>query len=147
MKAYPNWFYPLLLISLLTLIVTGLLLIPTTLTMRFEWDIFWQLSGSDRLATVASHTITSYLILVMVGALSTIHMRAGVRSQKNQHSGFSLITIFAILTLTGIGLFYLADESLILLVSAIHIVIGVLLLGVFIVHFSNNRVKKSRQIS
>ena len=31
----------LLLISLITLVMTGLLLIPTTLTMRFEWDVLW----------------------------------------------------------------------------------------------------------
>lgn len=146
MKAYPNWFYPLLLISLLTLVLTGLLLIPTTLTMRFEWDVFWQLIGADRLATLAGHTSSSYLILMLVGALSTIHMRAGVRSKKNQRSGFSLIAIFSMLTLTGIGLFYLADESLILFASAIHIITGVSLIGVFTMHFTHNTMKKSKQI-
>lgn len=144
MKAYPNWFYPLLLISLLTLVVTGLLLIPTTLTMRFEWDVFWQLSGGDRLAAVASHTITSYLMLAMVGALSTIHMRAGVRSKKNQRSGFSLVAIFFTLTLTGIGLFYLASEPLILLASTLHLVVGVVLVAAFTLHFvKNKQIKKS----
>ncbi|MFT7414362.1 MAG: heme A synthase [Methylophagaceae bacterium] len=135
MKAYPNWFYPLLLIILFALLTTGLLLIPNTLTMRFEWDVLWQLSGGNRLAAVAIHTLSSYVILMMMGALSTIHMRAGIRSQKNQRSGFSLIAIFFTLTLTGLGLFYLANNTLILLASTLHIMAGAALAAVFTLHF------------
>jgi len=119
--------------------MTGLLLLPTTLTMRFEWDVFWQLSGGTRLATVAGHTITSYLMLMMVGALSIIHMRAGVLRQKNQRSGFSLVAILFTLTLTGIGLFYLASDSLILLASTLHIIAGIAIVAVFTLHFVKNK--------
>ncbi len=45
--------------------------------MRFEWDVLWQLSGGDRLVTMAGHSLSSYL---MVGTLSAIHMRASIRS-------------------------------------------------------------------
>jgi heme A synthase len=143
MKAYPDWFYPIILISLFTLVMTGLLLIPVTLIMRFEWDVLWKLNGGVRLFTVASHTLSSYLILMMVGALSPIHMRAGISRKKNKRSGFSLIAIFFTLTLTGLGLLYLASNALILLASIVHVVIGIVLVVVFMVHFvKNKRIKK-----
>lgn len=143
MRSYPKWFYPLVLTCLIVLVVTGLLLIPTTLTMRFEWDAFWTLSGDNRLAAVASHTVISYLMLIIVGALSTIHMGEGVRRQKNQGSGFGLLVIFFTLMLTGIGLLYLASNTLIMLASTIHIFLGLLIAITFVLHVFNN--KKTRR--
>lgn len=40
--------------------MTGLLLIPTTLTMRFECDVIWSLNGGARLITLTGHTLSSY---------------------------------------------------------------------------------------
>lgn len=75
----------------------------------------------------------------MVRALSTIHMCASIRSQKKRRSGVSLIAIFFSLTLTGLGLFYLAGASLILLASTIHIIVGIVLIAIFALHVVKNK--------
>ena len=135
MKAYPTWFYISLLIALFGLAISGLLLIPTSLEMRFEWDVFWRLSGEQRLVSVAIHTTLSYLILVKIGALSRVHMQAGLKNKRNRISGISLIILFTLLALTGVGLFYLGEESWILPTSSLHIFAGIALIGVFTSHF------------
>ncbi len=143
MKAYPKWFYVCLISSLLIIVVTGCLLIPTALEMRFEQDVMWRLAYSQRLVAVASHTTFSYLMLTMVGALSTIHMRAGVKTKTNYRTGFSLVTLFVVLLVTGIGLLYLGDEDWILSASALHSAVGLSLVVIFCLHYFNN--KKTRQ--
>jgi heme A synthase len=135
MKAYPNWFYGLLLASFIVLGLSGLLLIPTMLDMRLEYDVFWRLSASDRLISVAFHVMSSYLIMMLLGALSVIHMRAGMKTQRNARTGLGMVALFSVLLMTGVGLFYLGDDMLVLASSLTHTLVGGILLLVFFVHF------------
>jgi heme A synthase len=139
MKAYPAWFYQVVIVILVTLFLSGVLLIPTTFDMRFEWDVIWRLTGQQRLISVATHTTSSYLLFLIIGALSTIHMRAGFIKRKNKISGVLLVLCFFVMMLSGVGLFYLADEELITLASLVHMVLGLLLPLVFIMHFINGK--------
>lgn len=135
MKAYPRWFYHLLLLSLFVLLITGFLLIPTTLDMRFEYDVIWRLEHSQRLITVATHTTVSYFLIAFLGALFTVHMRSGLKRRQSLITGIGLASSFLLLLLTGIGLFYFGNESLILLSSTLHILIGLMSLVLFTGHF------------
>jgi heme A synthase len=135
MKAYPRWFYVLLLLGLLLLAVTGILLVPNSLSMRFELDIAWALDGSRRLLSAALHTTASFLILFIVGALFPIHMRAGIRAKKNLRSGLTLVACFLVLSMTGIGLFYFGGEQLLIGTAFLHMLAGGLLLLLFALHF------------
>lgn len=141
MKAYPSWFLPVLLTSIIVLIVSGLLLIPTTLEMRFMQNVSWRLSGSLRLIDVATHTSVSYLIMMIIGALGMIHMRAGWRKQQNHISGILLLSVFVILLLSGLGLLYFGEESWILTASVAHIAAGVMIIGFAAVHIVNGRLR------
>ena len=141
MKAYPSWFLPLLLTTITVLIVSGLLLIPTTLEMRFMQNMSWRLSGSLRLMDVATHTSVSYLMMMLIGALAMIHMRAGWRKQHNHISGVLLLTVFLILLLSGLGLLYFGEESWILTASVAHIAAGVGIIGFAAVHIVKGRLR------
>lgn len=135
MKGYGSWFYSSLLLSLFVISLTGLLLIPTLLDMRFEQDLLWRLSSPDRQITVALHTLFSYLILIMIGALYPIHIRSGIKTKRNNRTGISLVSLFALLLLSGIGLFYLGSENWILAVSATHTIAGLSVTVMFTLHF------------
>lgn len=139
MKAYPKWFYVCLISSLLIIVVSGCLLIPTSLVMRFEQNVVWRLAYSQQVVTVAMHTTFSYLILALIGALSTIHMRAGVKTKKNYRTGFSLVALFVVLLLSGIGLLYLGDEDWIVTASALHSGVGLSLLVILLLHYFNRK--------
>jgi len=147
MKSYPNWFYYSLLTSLAILILSGILLIPTALDMRFEWNVIWRLSGEQYLIAVAMHTTVSYLTLTALGALIPIHMKAGFITKKNYFSGLGLILLFIILATTGVGLLYLANSQLILLVDALHILIGIALIIIFLVHFNFKNRRRGKSYS
>lgn len=135
MKGYGSWFYSSLLLSLFVISLTGLLLIPTLLDMRFEQDLLWRLSSPDRQITVALHTLFSYLILIMIGALYPIHIRSGIKTKRNNRTGISLVSLFALLLLSGIGLFYLGSENWILAASATHTIAGLSVTVMFTLHF------------
>jgi heme A synthase len=134
-KGYGSWFYSSLLLSLFVISLTGLLLIPTLLDMRFEQDLLWRLSSPDRQITVALHTLFSYLILIMIGALYPIHIRSGIKTKRNNRTGISLVSLFALLLLSGIGLFYLGSENWILAASATHTIAGLSVTVMFTLHF------------
>jgi heme A synthase len=135
MKGYPRGFLSILLLVIGSLCVTGVLMIPTTLDSRFEMDVIWRLSGPYQHVFAIFHTVSSYLILMAVGALFAVHIRSGLRQRKSLISGLSLLLFFLLLLGTGCALFYMGDPDWILPVSAIHSLVGGLLLVVFIVHW------------
>lgn len=135
MKGYPRWFLPILLMSLFSESMTGLLLIPTTLDMKFQVDVPWRLMGEIQLDTLVIHSISAYLLMLMVGALFTIHMRAGWRKRKHLKSGLSLVCLFSGLILSALGLLYFGDEHFSLLSSSVHIGAGVLVIFFFMLHY------------
>ena len=147
MKTYPKWFYYLLLASLIILILSGILLIPTALSMQFEWNVIWRLSGEQHLVTIAIHTAVSYLLLTALGALFPIHMKAGLIFKKNYFSGFSLVFCFIVLAITGVGLLYLANSQLILFIDALHMLIGIILMIIFLIHYNFRNRQQNRRLS
>ncbi|NQY26011.1 MAG: hypothetical protein HRT92_02410 [Piscirickettsiaceae bacterium] len=137
----------MLLTSLVILILSGILLIPTALDMQWEWNVIWRLSGEQYLIAVAMHTAVSYLTLTALGALIPIHMKAGFITKKNHFSGLCLIFFFVILATTGIGLLYLAHGQFILLIDALHIVMGIILIIIFLVHYNFRNRRQGNSIA
>lgn len=142
MKAYPPWFYPVLITCLLLLFISGLLLIPTVFEMRLEWDVPWRLSGSERLITTAVHTLTSYLVIMAVGALSIIHIKAGLKQRKNHYSGLVVLSLMLLLMLTGIGVFYLSLPNWVVFISLVHLVLALMVILMFLFHAFRKKAKR-----
>ena len=136
MKGYPAYFRNFIYFVLVTLSVSGVLLIPSALEMRLEWSAPWSLSGEPRIAFHAAHATAAFLALFIIGALWVIHIRAGLARRKNHYSGIAMVVLMALLLLSGIGLYYAGDELLGRLSVVLHLATGLLLplsLGVHIV--------------
>lgn len=145
MKGYPRWFPSTLHTLLITVVISGSLLVPTMLSFRFEWDVPWLLDGSQRLPVAALHTLLSILLLSALGALFVIHVRVGWRHGGNRISGFAVIGALAGLLLSSLGIFYFGDEDAARIACAVHVGLSTLLLLAFGFHFLNGQRLRGRR--
>jgi hypothetical protein len=135
MKGYPRFFRPLLWAILSALLVTGLLLAPSALEMRLEWEVPWRLGPGLRLPVAAVHALLAFVALSVLGALAALHVRAGFRRRRNVVSGLALLLSFAALVLSAVGIYYLGEERPGAWASAIHLVVGLLAPLALTLHF------------
>ncbi|WP_280152612.1 FeoA family protein [Piscinibacter sp. XHJ-5] len=134
MKGYPPRFPALLWTACATAFASGLLLAPTTLAMRVGWPVPWRLPSDARLLAAASHAAASFVLLMVVGALWTIHMRVGWRRGRQRVTGATLVSGVAGLVLSALGVYYLGDSELAGDVALVHVSLGVLLALPLAVH-------------
>lgn len=133
-KGYPSLFYLLLLITFTTLFVTGCLLAPTTLNLKLEWDVPWRLSSDQHIGVAAAHATLSFLMVGVIGALWSIHIRAGWKRRKNHHTGLSLVMFMLLLGITAIGIYYLGDEQAAMFSSVAHMLMGIVIPILLVIH-------------
>ena len=124
MKGYPRWFFALLLFIFAALFITGVLLTPTSLDLRLEWDVPWRLGADWHIAVAATHTAVAFVMLMLLGALLGIHARAGLRRRRNVYSGLALVAIMAVLMATAVGIYYLGDEQMAMMTALTHLAVG-----------------------
>jgi hypothetical protein len=70
------------------------------------------------------HGATAMAILVLLGMLLTSHVRFAWRARRNRGNGLLFLTAFAVLAVTGYGLYYAGGESLRAWTSWIHLGVG-----------------------
>jgi hypothetical protein len=134
MSGYPRWFYVVLLITFVGIVLSGLFLLPTMLTMRLEWDMEWSLAHDWRTVSVILHSFFGWLITAHIGALASIHMRTGLRRRNNIVSGFGLLFLFVLMGLSAIGIYYLGDDVASRAASVIHVVAALAAIVLFVWH-------------
>jgi len=139
LSSYPHWFFPLLLVIMIVLLASGVLLIPTMLEMRLAWESPLQISADVRLAGAALHTTVAFLAMILLGALSIVHMRMGWRRHLNRISGIGLLLLFGALLLTAVGMFYFGDEDFSRWSSIVHTVVGFIVALLFFWHLEKGR--------
>lgn len=139
MQSYPKGFSPLLWSVLALLFASGLVLTPGALEMRLEWDIAWRLPGGWRIGVAAAHALGAFLSLFIIGALASLHMRAGLRRRQSLWSGFSTVTAFGLLAVTGLGIYYVAAEPISVWLSLGHLLLGLLIVVPLVVHTIRGR--------
>lgn len=149
MKGYPKWFSAAFISSIFAvLFASGLLLAPTTLEIKLDWDIPWRLSPDSKIMIAALHTFFSFVSLVVIGALSSIHMRQEWKLGKNRISGATLIATLIFLSFSGLGIFYFGSEKLSAAASLSHLGVGVAFLGIYAWHifwFKNKSVRTTKK--
>jgi len=139
MKGYPKWFVPALIGTLLSMLVTGLLLAPTTLTLRTDLILPWRLSGSGRVVTAALHAAGGFALMLLVGALWSLHMRVGWRKRKQRASGLLVGVLLLTLAASAVAVYYLGDESTGAIAALFHLGAGLALVGPFGWHWVHGR--------
>ena len=135
MVGYPKWFNKkMITVVFCALSISGLVLIPNALNYRLDYDIKYVLQGNLRILSTSIHTLTSYLMFLIIGALFFTHIRLGIRKKKNVKSGIFMLISFAILCLSGMVLFYLSNEFVIALSSLVHICVGLVTVFFYVIH-------------
>lgn len=122
LKGYPRWVLPVIGTAYAALIVSGLLLIPTMLVMRLEWESAWRLPGAWRLASVVAHAAGGSFFLIILGSLWTVHMRAGWARGLQRKSGLALSVTMLILAVTAVTIAYAGEDRIGTAASLLHLV-------------------------
>src|SRR5947208_3251374 len=92
------------------------------------------------------HGAAAMAILVLIGTLLNGHVRFAWRAGRNRANGSVFLSAFAILTITGYGLYYAGDERLRAWSSWIHLAIGLVLPILLLIHiFLGRRTRPSGQ--
>lgn len=145
MIGYPRHFVAALWTVLIVLAVSGFLLVPGAFELRWEMDVPLQLPAGSRIAVAALHAFFAFATLAFLGSLYALHMRMGWRHRQNVTSGILSVSVFAALALTGLGIYYLANEALSRWTSLLHIALGVVLTGSLGVHYVlGRRIREAR---
>lgn len=142
MKGYPTWFFVTLLAALTFEGISGLMLIPTTLDMKFAIDVPWRMMGELQLNTIMVHSFSAYLLMSFIGALGPVHMRSGIRQKKHLLHGLTLLSLFICLMLSALGLLYFADEDWINTAAMVHLTTGLAVIFIFVIHYAHAQKKK-----
>lgn len=139
LSGYPHWFFAMLMLTVALLYLTGLLLVPTLLEMRMEWDTPVHIDSNVRGWVAVLHTTTAFITMGLLGALCVMHMRMGWRRQRNRVSGIGLVLLFSVLLVTAITIFYAGDEEISRFASVLHTILGVFIIALFVWHLVNGR--------
>lgn len=90
------------------------------------------------------HGAAAMVMLFFLGSLMNGHIRRALKSRRNLVSGWSMITTFLLLVVSGFGLYYLAGESDRSVWSALHWVIGLGGALLLVVHIRLGRAERLR---
>lgn len=126
MNGYPASFLRIHWIILTVLFISGLALVPNALEARLGLDLgLWSL-GSQRPLVAALHASSVFATLLLLGALWSVHMRAGWVRRENVFSAILLLVAFTLLALSGLVLYY-GDELSGQIALGLHLLAGFLL--------------------
>lgn len=92
------------------------------------------------------HGAAAMAILVLIGMLLSAHVRFAWRARRNRANGSVFLSAFAVLTITGYGLYYAGGERLRGWMSWIHLGVGLALPILLLIHiFLGRRTRRSNQ--
>lgn len=135
MKGYPVWFTALKIHVVVGLLfVSGVLLVPSTLNAYLGWELTWRLSSDARLLVTAAHVAVSFMILFLMGALWSIHVRYWWRKRQRRVSGAALLGTLGILILSSLPVLYASSESLVGASALAHAGVGLALVIPYAFH-------------
>src|SRR5947199_3911371 len=92
------------------------------------------------------HGAAAMAILVLIGMLLNGHVRFAWRARRNRGNGSVFLSAFAVLTITGYGLYYAGGERLRAWTSWIHLAVGLALPILLLIHiFLGRRTRRAVQ--
>ena len=80
------------------------------------------------------HGASAMAILVLIGMLLSGHVRFAWHASRNRTNGSVFLSAFAVLTITGYGLYYAGSERLRAWTSWIHLGVGLVLPILLLIH-------------
>ena len=146
MKGYPRWFVPWLIGTLLLSLITGLLLGDNTLALRADvaLPLPWHYPAAGHVPAAALHAIGGFLAVMLLGALWSVHMRAGWHRRRKRTSGLMLALLLLLLTATAVAVYYLGNETAANAAAFLHLGAGLVATPVFVWHWASARRSRRR---
>ena len=90
------------------------------------------------------HGAASMAVLLLIGMLLNGHVRFAWRVRRNRANGSIFLSVFAVLIVTGYGLYYAGGEKLRAWTSLIHLAVGLALPVFLLIHiFLGRRTRPS----
>ncbi len=101
---------------------------------------------SAKIWTMKIQGASAMAILVLIGMLLSGHVRFAWRAGRNRANGSMFLSAFALLIITGYGLYYAGGERLRAWTSWIHLSVGLVLAILLLIHiFLGRRTRPSGQ--
>lgn len=102
--------------------------------------------ASAKAWAIKIHGAAAMGILVLIGMLLSAHVRFAWRARRNRGNGSVFLSAFAVLTITGYGLYYVGGERLRAWTSWIHLTVGLALPILLLMHiFLGRRTRPTGQ--
>jgi hypothetical protein len=102
------------------------------------WNYFIASPGDFEMSAKAwamkVHGGAAMAVLVLIGMLLNVHVRFAWHARRNRANGSVFLSAFAVLTITGYGLYYAGGERLRSWTSWIHLAIGLVLPILLLIH-------------
>ncbi len=98
-----------------------------------------ELGSTSKAFAMKIHGAAAMAILVLIGTLLNGHVKFAWRAGRNRINGALFLGVFAILTLTGYGLYYAGGERLRTWMSQTHLIIGMALPIFLVIHILHGR--------
>src|SRR5438046_8078391 len=115
------------------------------------WNYLWSTGDfetSGKVWAMKIHGAAAMAVLVLIGMLLSGHVRLAWRARRNRASGSVFLGAFAVLTITGYGLYYAGGEMLREWTSWIHLALGLALPILLLIHiFLGRRTRSTVQSS
>jgi hypothetical protein len=92
------------------------------------------LEASAKAWAMKIHGAAAMGILVLIGMILSAHVRFAWRAGRNRANGSVFLSAFAVLTITGYGLYYAGGERVRAWTSWIHLAVGLALPILLLVH-------------
>lgn len=115
------------------LVVTGLLWLALDQWVRTAGEFGAEHHPAQRWALIA-HGVAAYLFLVVGGAMIPVHVKVGWHLGRNRRSGLLVGITAILLALSGVGLYYLGEETSRAAVSPMHWVVGLIIGPALVIH-------------
>ncbi|MBN9086348.1 MAG: hypothetical protein J0J01_05530 [Reyranella sp.] len=114
------------------------LLYATLATLFATGAVWWWLDegAAARPTLLALHGLAAMLSLLALGAVAVLHARASWSRRRNRSSGVIVACSLAVLVTTAFALYYAGQETLRDLASLVHLVAGLALPLILLVHIS-----------
>ena len=85
------------------------------------------------------HGAAAFATLVLLGSLLPLHVKRAWLARRNRRSGGLMLLLNALLTLTGYALYYVGGEQLRATASTAHLLLGLALPVLLVVHILRGR--------
>ena len=91
-------------------------------------------SMADAVLAMKVHGAAAMLALVLIGAVLPRHVQQGLKSARNKTTGIGMLSVLAVLSVSGYFLYYAGSEEFRSINSWLHLAAGLMLPAVVIAH-------------